>query len=95
MAWRLANEDAAPLPARKLADGALSGIPQDLSDLPDATSPAMEAARRAIMENIQDSCGVALGEALTRQARHSAEFMLSEPCRRGVIGTDYVKTTQI
>ena len=63
-------------------------IPTEVN-LPKPDNPNIEAARKAIMETVQNSCGTALLEALTIQAKHSAEFMISDPCRRSVIGAEF------
>ncbi len=75
-------------------DSAL-GVADDLGSLPAADSPAMETAWHAIGENIRASCGAPLSEALGIQAQHSAEFMVSKPCLKSLIGSDYTKTTKI
>jgi len=88
MAWKVAADEAkGVLPRRKAAAEALKGVPKEI-DLPAAGSPAVEAARKAIMNCIQDSCGTALSEALAVQAGHSGEFMSSKYCREGMIGAE-------
>ena len=94
-AWQLATGDGPGVPQRPLAETALSGVADDLGNLPAADSPAMVAGRRAIAESIRASCRAPLSEALGIQAQHSAEFMVSKPCLKGVIGSDYTKTTKI
>jgi len=64
---------------------ALAGIPSDVL-LPAPDNEGMKAARKAIMQNIQDSCSVSLSEALSIQSQHSADFMTSKHCKRGVVG---------
>ena len=95
-AWGIATEGGRPgIPERRVAEQALGGIPSEVGDLPPADSPAMETARRAIMESIRDSCGTSLAEALAIQAKHSAGFMVTDPCRKGRIGGEYGKTMLI
>lgn len=93
--WAIARDEEPSVPRRKLVEKPLSGIPSEITDLPPADGQATDAARRAIMECIRASCGAPLGEALATQAKHSAEFMLSDPCRQGNIGGEYAKTMLI
>ncbi len=44
---------------------------------------------------IQDSCGTDLKEALVVQAKHSAEFMISDACKYGRIGTEYKRVMDV
>jgi enoyl-CoA hydratase/carnithine racemase len=90
-AWNLASGGAVGLTPKRLEAGMLKGIPTDIG-LPASDSPATEAARRAILATIQDSCGAALSEALDIQARHAADFLVTAFCREGSIGTEYVKS---
>ena len=55
----------------------------------------MEAARKAIIETIRDSCGTDLKEALTVQAKHSAEFMVSDACKYGRIGAEFKRLMDV
>jgi len=88
MAWKLANEEDHGLPLRMTDEKALVGITSDISlSAPD--NPGMEAARKAIVETIQDSCSVSLSEALSIQSRHSAGFMTSKHCKKGIIGATF------
>jgi len=68
--------------------GALAGVPSDIR-LEPGENPLMEAARKAILDTILDSCSVNLNEALTIQAKHSASFMVSKFCKQGKIGAEY------
>jgi enoyl-CoA hydratase/carnithine racemase/3-hydroxyacyl-CoA dehydrogenase len=89
----LARDDAG-IPRRKLEAGALEDIPSAVPDLASGDAPT-EAARRAIALSVSASCGTQLSDALEVQARHSAEFMTSESCRRGVVGTEATKTMKV
>ncbi len=91
-AWSLAT-GAAGIPKRPVLEEALTNLPTG-ANLP-AGGPATEAARRAILGTIQGACGVPLSQALEVQARHSAEFMVTKPCRKGVVGGEYNKTMRI
>jgi len=91
VAWKIATEGDSGVTRRDVADGALKGVPTD-AGLPSSGDPATEAARKAIMDNIQGSCSATLADALGIQAKHSAEFMTTSWCRKGVVGSDYAKT---
>ena len=99
-AWRLASGAPggypAGLPMRRLEAGMLSvkDIPADVG-VPVSDSPAKEAARKAILDCIRDSCAVPLSEALDVQARHSADFTASSFCREGSIGAERQKTMMV
>ena len=55
----------------------------------------MEAARKAIMDTVVDSCGADLNEALTIQTKHSANFMVSNFCKKGKIGAEYNRVMNV
>ncbi len=93
-AWSLASGGAVSLPMRQLNEGILDGIPADVG-VSDSFNPATEAARKAIMGSIRNSCGVPLSEALDVQAKHSADFMITSCCREGSIGTEHQKTMMV
>jgi enoyl-CoA hydratase/carnithine racemase/3-hydroxyacyl-CoA dehydrogenase len=93
-AWRLACGGPGPLPVRRLNAGALPNIPAD-AGLGVSDNPATEAARKAIMQSIRDSCGVPLGEAMEIQARHSGAFFTTPFCRDGSIGVEYQRTMMV
>ena len=95
MAWQIATEgEQGPIPRRTVIEEALKEIPQEIN-LPDTGNPATGAARKAIMDCIQESCGSSLSEALTVQARHSAGFMSSRFCREGVIGAEAARIVNV
>jgi len=89
--WSIASGADHGLRRRPLAEGVVSGIGEAVPGLRPAGAAA-EAARKAILDTIQASCGVPLAEALEVQARHSGAFMTSRECRGGVIGTMFKKT---
>jgi len=91
-AWALASGGSHRVERRALDDSALKGLPDGTSGIPPAGSPATETARKAILDCVRASCGASLSEALTIQARHSAEFMVSKACRGGRVGTEYSRT---
>ncbi|MFK5854705.1 MAG: hypothetical protein QM503_01155, partial [Bacteroidota bacterium] len=88
MAWKIVNEENHNLALRKINENALVGIPSDIQ-LPESDNEGMEAARKAIMNTVHDSCGATLIDALTIQSRHSAKFMTSKYCSMGMIGSAY------
>jgi enoyl-CoA hydratase/carnithine racemase len=95
MVWKIASgSDGSPLPRRKVTEKPLDGIPSQ-TGLPDAGNPAVESARKAVLDCIRDSCGSPVAEALDVQARHSAGFMSSKLCRGGVIGAACAKTMNV
>ncbi len=94
MVWKIASGDGSAPPQRKIVEKALSGIP-DETGLPDSGNPAVESARKAIMDCIRESCGAPLADALGVQAKHSAGFMSSPLCRGGVIGAACSKTMNV
>jgi enoyl-CoA hydratase/carnithine racemase len=93
-AWTLASGRDGAVTRRPFNAGALTGVPTDVPGLPTA-SGATAAARQAIVNTIQASCGVALAEALEVQAAHSAGFMVTDACTRGVVGSEFVKTMKV
>jgi enoyl-CoA hydratase/carnithine racemase len=95
MAWNIATDGDHRLSPRQLETGALQGIPADASGIVTPAGPPLEAARKAILDTVAASCGAPLSEALDIQAKHSAGFMSSKHCRKGVIGTAYTKTMKI
>jgi 3-hydroxyacyl-CoA dehydrogenase len=92
-AWELASGSGQAAMARRAVDeGALEGIPTDVAGLPASGSPDTDAARKAILDCVQASCGASLAGALGIQARHSAEFMKTSACKKGRIGAEYART---
>ncbi|HEB84262.1 MAG TPA: hypothetical protein ENI92_04585 [Bacteroidetes bacterium] len=82
------------VPRRKVSEGALD-IPAEVPGLPASADPAVENARKAVMECIRASCGVPLSQALDVQAKHSAGFMVSSGCVKGVIGSSRRKIMEV
>ena len=92
MVWRLATTGGATgVSMRPLDEGMLEDIPVDVG-LAASDNPVTEAARKAIMESIESSCGVPLSEAFDIQARHQAGFTVTSCCKKGSIGADHAKT---
>lgn len=94
MAWRLASGAAAGLAIRRLHPGPLQGLPAEVG-LPPSDNPAIEAARKAIVQSIRASCTAPLADALEVQARHAAGFLASPFCREGSIGAEYARTMRV
>jgi len=55
-------------------------------------NPLLNQAKEAIFNCINESCATDIENALNIQSQHSANFMLSKLCNKGVIGQDYQKT---
>ncbi len=94
-AWKLATGGDHGLSLRAVNEKAMEGVPSEVSGLPAADSPDHEAARAAIMKCIQDACGAPLADAVTIQAKHSGDFMVSSACKKGAIGADFMKTMAV
>jgi enoyl-CoA hydratase/carnithine racemase len=87
IAWKTVTGKDHGLVKRDVNENALKEISFDIK-LQEPDNPGMEAARKAIIETIQNSCSVDLKEAITIQAKHSAEFMISDTCKNGKIGAE-------
>ena len=93
-AWAIASGGRHRVARRKVATGARQ-VAITGRGLPAVTAPEVEAGRNAIANSIRRACGTSLEEALDLQARLSAEFMTTDACRRGSVGTDYTKTVLV
>ncbi|MEE9443593.1 MAG: hypothetical protein V3V99_13090 [candidate division Zixibacteria bacterium] len=93
-AWSIASGGDHGLPLRKAEEKPLSGIPNNIG-LTDSGNPATEAARKVIMDCIRNSCESPISEALEIQAKHSADFMSSKYCQKGMIGSEAVKVMSV
>ena len=91
--WQIAIEGDHSIKMRRVEEGKLDVARE--TGLEDSGDPAIEAARQAIYKNIQDSCNATLAEALDIQAKHSAAFMVSSFCKKGVIGAEFTKTMKV
>lgn len=92
MVWKIATGKDAVLPRRKLKEDRLKEVPAEVSGLPESDNPATVAARGAIFESVRKCCNATLSEALTLQAKHSADFMTSSHCQEGSIGSEFKRT---
>lgn len=94
-AWNVVTDGDHQLRKRTVGKEALNGVPKEIRGLPDPDTPATETARQAIVDCIDHACHVSLADALTAQAKHSADFMVSPTCRQGQIGSEYAKTMKV
>jgi enoyl-CoA hydratase/carnithine racemase len=94
IAWKIATGKDHGLIKRNVDDNALSEISFEIKLQP-PDNPGMEAARKAIIGTIRDSCGTDLNEALTTQAKHSAGFMISDACKNGKIGAEHKRVMDV
>jgi len=92
VAWGIATEGDSGVRGRTLEAGALKGVPREAGDLPAAGDPATDAARKAILDCVQASCGTSLADALAVQTKHSAGFMTTAHCRNGRVGAERART---
>lgn len=94
MAWELAKEGEGALPLRTLKVEGFE-VKADASDLNVPNNPAASAAKNAIYECIKSSCAAGISEALTIQAKHSANFMISKYCQKGFVGGEFFKVMKV
>ena len=92
--WKIVTDKGNNLPKREVNKKALDAVPSDIR-LEPAENPGMEAARKAILDTMHDSCNADLNEALTIQAKHSANFMISKFCKQGRIGAEFNKAMNV
>ncbi len=90
--WQIANGEDHGISKRDVADGAVT-VPSWSGAQPD--DPMGQAAVKAIMDCVRASCGATLAQSLEIQAKHSAGFMLTKACQRGVIGSSAKKIMNI
>ncbi len=94
LAWRLARGDDDGVAKRPLREEPLGAIEWP-EGLPEADSPAMAAAREAILDCARQAGGVSLADALELQARLAADFLAGPVCRQGAVGAEYAKTMKV
>lgn len=92
-AWAIAS-GTSKIERRAFNAGALSGLPEP-DGLPAAEGPSLEAGRKAILDCVKASCGAPLADALSIQAKHSAEFMKTPACKKGRVGGEFSKTMAV
>ena len=66
-----------------------------MPELDQQAPPNVVAARRAIWDAVQKSCGVPAGEALSLQAKVSAGFMAGPLCNKGKVGAEIGKALKV
>jgi enoyl-CoA hydratase/carnithine racemase len=91
-AWSMASSGSHP--KRELKTDAMT-ISKDIVTISATDNQLIEQARKAIFDTIVDSCAAHISESLEIQSKHSAEFMTSKLCKRGIIGQDYSKTMNV
>ena len=94
IAWKIATGGDHGIQKCEVNENALDEIPTDII-LPEPENPLENEARKSIMETIKDSCGTDLQNALAVQARHSADFMTSDSCKKGVIGVEFKRVMAV
>jgi enoyl-CoA hydratase/carnithine racemase len=87
-AWQIMQKGTSVLPLRKVESKPLGKIS---IAIPRATDNAVTEARKAIAACIEASCNAPLAKAISIQAKHSANFMVTKTCRKGVVGQAYDK----
>lgn len=93
-AWELMEKGRQALPMRRLAAGSLN-VDVNSVRISATQNPAIKEARTAIARCIADSCGARLQDAIRIQAAHSADFMVTDLCRKGRVGGEYDKVTRV
>ena len=88
-AWQVMEKGTSALPLRKVEESSLGKIQFDENLFSHANGTG--EARKAISKCIEDSCSAKLSDAITVQARHSADFMVSKLCRKGRVGSEFDK----
>lgn len=94
LVWSLATGGDHGISRRPLQEGAVTGVPTEVAGL-GAGELALEAARKAIVDCVQSSCAATLAEAIDVQSRHSADFMVTDACRRGRVGAEAKRTLDV
>jgi len=94
LVWSMATGGDHGVARRPLEEGAVAGVPTEVPGLA-MGEPAVEAARKAIVDCVQGSCAATLAEAVDVQSRHSADFMVTDACRRGRVGGEAKRTLDV
>lgn len=90
-AWQIMEKGTSALPLRKVEEGALGKLPFDKNLF---SENGILESQKFIADCIENSCNTKLADAVTIQAKHSAEFMVSKLCRKGKVGSEYDKIMQ-
>lgn len=95
MAWKIASGSGHGLKKREVIRERLINVTKDLPGMEDTDDQSLEEARKAIIGCIRDSCDLPLSETLLLQATISGNFMTTSLCKKGVIGSAYLKTWKV
>lgn len=90
-AWQIMQKGNGVLPVRKVEEKSLGKISFAEAKISPATDVSVEEARKAISDCIEASCNTTLDKAISIQAKHSANFMVTKLCRKGRVGNEYDK----
>jgi enoyl-CoA hydratase/carnithine racemase/3-hydroxyacyl-CoA dehydrogenase len=93
-AWSVARTGHG-LVERPLEESPLEDIPTGVVGLVEADGPAMEAARKAILDCVRDACGASSADAVGISAKRAADFLAGPVCRGGAVGAEYSKTMMV
>ncbi len=94
MAWKIASGQEHGLEKKEIVTDGLKDISSALQ-VPVSNDPVVRAARKAIMLCVSDACEASLSDAISVQAKHSATFMSSKECQRGMIGSEAYKIMNV
>ena len=95
MAWDIASGNNHGIKKRDLNEGSISNIPSEVPGLENTDDPTLTEARKAILNCVMDSCKAPLAEAIAVQSKFSGDFMTTKLCKKGVVGSAYMKTWQV
>jgi len=93
-AWLIATGKAHGLSLRKINEKSFK-IPSTAVKVTPSDNQKVELARKAIYDCIMASCNASLADSLEIQAKHSAGFMVTPLCNKGVIGSNCKKTMNV
>jgi len=93
-AWEVMKHGERALKTRKVEEKTVSNIKVDLEELSPTTDLSLIESRKVLTKCIEDSCGTTIDEAISVQAKSSAQFMVSELCRKGKVGSEFDKISQ-
>ncbi len=88
-AWQIIQKGTSVLPLRKVDEKPLGKLPFDEKLL--ANANGMREAMKAITDCVEAACNTTLDKAVSIQAKHSADFMVTKLCRKGRVGSEYDK----
>lgn len=95
MAWKIASGGNHGLKKRELNEKSITDIPSEIGGLENTDDVTLTESRKAIHDCVLNSCKATLEEAISVQAKFSGEFMTSKLCKKGVVGSAYLKTWQV